>query len=177
MAKKEKKIKPAFSDNLETLINDQGITKKQLAEMIPTSVQTISKACNGIRLTRSMAERIIELFPEYNLAWLMGISELKLKTDVDAAMHKAARAVGEAYVDMETKFYSSICYLSTYAGYKATYANGVLTVNKDHVDYYGGVYTLIRDYETVTVDDLSELKEDIVAFMKYRMKKVIEKGR
>lgn len=166
MAKKDQKIKPDFSKNLETLIEDQGITKKQLAEMIPTSVQTISKACNGVRLTKDKAERIVELFPEYNIAWLIGWSNVKLKADADAAKLNENLAIAEAYLDIENKFFSSICYLSNFAGYKATYNNGALTVKPSYK--YG---------ETVTIDDLSELKEDIVAFMKYRMKKVIEKGR
>ena len=65
-------IKPEYSIHLEELLKEKGLKKQELAAMIHTTPQTISKVCQGIRITRSIAESIVKEFPEYYIGWVLG---------------------------------------------------------------------------------------------------------
>ena len=64
--------KPLFSQRLEELLKDKNLKKQDLAKMLGTTPQTISKACNGIRLSLPLARKIITVYPEYDIGWILG---------------------------------------------------------------------------------------------------------
>lgn len=178
MSKEGRKIKPAYSLNLETLIDEvridgKKITKKQLAKLINTSPQTISKACNGIRLTKETAESIVNLFPDYNIGWLLGYSNLKYKNDVgkmyleQALVSQAARQHQEASLD-------TIARLANDTGFNTFFDGRIMTVEPNE-DLKNQGFSPV----TLTFKDkaLSNLQDDVYAFIKYRFEVIIKRGR
>lgn len=173
MEKTKQIHKPAYSVNLETLLAEQGIKKNALAKQIHTSPQTISKACNGVRLTQSMAESIIKLFPEYNIGWLLGYSTQKLKIDADKVFLKEAEAHQKARQHTET-FFDTIARLGEDVGFE-TYFNGNCMIVEPSTELSEQGYEPV----TLTFQDgkLTDLQDDFVAFIKYRFEVIIKRGR
>ena len=172
MANKDQKLKPAYSVNLEELIREQGITKKELAVRIHTTPQTISKACNGVRLTKGMAESIIALYPQYNIAWLLGYSTIKLRSDAERIFFERAAEHQKARQHTET-FFDTIARLACDLGYETYFNGAALTVEPTEELSEQG-------YKAVTLSfknkNLLDLQEDIASLIKYRMEIVIKRG-
>ncbi len=168
------KIKPEYSINLNTLLKEQNLTGKQLAEMIPTSEQTISKARTGVRLTLDIAKRIQELYPEYNLLWILGRSDAKRNADVKAFFETVRRFEEREAMTRKEDFFSSIVNIAIYCGFGAEYDGTTLVIeDRPTVSLDDSVEGIDLNVET----DCKELIEDVVAFMKYRLQKAIERGR
>lgn len=65
---------------LKILIEEQDTTGTALASDIPVSQQTVSKIINGkANLTDAVADRVIELYPQYRKEWLMGYDDIKTR--------------------------------------------------------------------------------------------------
>lgn len=167
-----KSLKPAYSVNLETLIAEKGITKKELARKIHTSPQTISKACNGIRLTQSMAESIIELYPEYNIGWLLGYTRVKYKAERDKAILKQHEKSLKSWDVQETVF-DTITRLARDVGFEAYFNGSVMTVEPT-------AELLEEGYKEVALtfsdNKLLELQEDVAAFIKYKFLTIVKRN-
>lgn len=172
MEKTKKKDKPQYSVNLEVLIKEQGITKTALADRVHTSVQTISKACNGVRLTKYMAKSIIEEFPEYNEGWLLGYSNLKYKHDVDKLFLEEAEKHQQARQHEETVF-DTIARLAVDVGFNTYFDGSVMTIEPSEELEKQGYKPVALTFRN---GKLLELQEDIEAFMKYRFETIIRRG-
>ena len=172
MSKREPKLKPQYSANLETLIKEQNITKKDLAGMIHTSAQTISKACNGVRLTKPMAESIIKEYPQYNIAWLLGLSGVKYKKDVDAYILQEHTKSVEASSYQET-YYDTVARLARTAGFDAFFNGSVFTIGPSKELAEQGFEEVILSFKNAK---LLEMQEDINAFIKYYFECIIKRG-
>lgn len=179
MNKNNQEVKPAYSKNLEELIKDQGIRKQDLAEKIPTSVQTISKACNGIRLTKSLAERIVELFPQYYIGWLLGYpGSPKYISDLQIQVESEKKQAKQRSVSLNEKFFETISEMCTsyVPGINADYENGSLIIksivfpDEAEDDSYSEVSSILKK------EELQELKKDVIAFLEYRLSKEICKS-
>ena len=163
-----RKDKPTWSRNVEEIITvDLDITKKEFAELIPTSPQTISKACNGVRLSKGLAIRICELYPEYNLAWVLGMSPNKYVADENAAQAAFRQLFEERLMERERRFFEGVFYLADYAGFSCGFDGEKLSIAEN----------ASAEPETFTQNELRELKEDVSAYMKYRVRKLLERGR
>lgn len=173
MQKKNEEIKPAFSRNLNTLLLEQKITGKELAEMIHTSEQTISKARNGIRLTKDLAESIINLFPQYNITWLLGYTQIPTKKESEELIHKAALATVKNAMIKEQDFISGIVYIAKYCGLEAEYNEATLSLH-ERIQYYPD--EAVPGIDLDIASECEELFQDITAFMKYRLQKAIDRG-
>lgn len=174
--KKEQAVKPDYSKNLETLLKEKGLLKKDLAEMVHTSVQTISKACNGVRLSKGLAEDIIALFPEYNISWLLGYSSYKLESDVDLLREQIEKTLlqrSEIQWKKLEGFYEDVASIACYVGFNAEYKDGLFAVEPSYE------MRSKQDYEAIKLranpDEMEELREDIISFMSYRLTKLIKR--
>lgn len=172
MGKKDENPKPAYSVNLETLIAEVGIKKNVLADKIHTSPQTISKACNGVRLTQSMAQSIIDEYPQYNLGWLLGYSTIKFKSDADKAFLRQAELHQKARKHKET-FFDTVARLAEDVGFETYFNGSVLQVEPSKELLEGGFEPVVLTYKN---NELQYLQEDIVAFIKYRFEVLIKRG-
>ena len=82
MGRPKVKINPKWGNNLKTLCAENGISQLTLAEKVSVSQQTISRIIQGRNsLTRDMAERIIDAFPEYRIQWLLGEDDCKTHSE------------------------------------------------------------------------------------------------
>lgn len=89
--------KSSLSENvrasrIKELLKDKGLKRKDLAEMIEVrsrdggittmDPQNLSRCLTSGKVSDKLCRKIIEVFPEYNLEWLLGISNEKKKEDV-----------------------------------------------------------------------------------------------
>ena len=168
------KPKPKYSLNIETLLSEQGLTGKALAAMIPTSEQTISKVRSGIRISMPIARRINELFPEYNLSWILGESDYKTNEEIKQLFDKVHEIEEREAVTKKNDFFSAVANIAVYCGFGAQYDGKTLIIEERPRAYPDD------DVEGINLDvecDCYELIEDLVAFMNYRLQKAIERGR
>ena len=171
---REMQPKPDFSLNLETLLKEQGLTGKKLAALIPTSEQTISKIRSGIRISMPIARKIHELFPSYNLLWILGASEYKTNEDIKHLFEKVHELEERDAVSKKNDFFSAVADIAIYCGFGAQYDGETLVIEERPKAYYDD------DVEGINLNveaDCNELVEDLVAFMNYRLQKAIERGR
>ena len=159
-------LNPVCGKRLKELIRDEGLTQEQLALEIGVSSQTISKACTGKKLTQNIVDKIIERHPEYNAAWLLGYSEHRYLSDVETAIKEWKDIFAEAVIRNRAELTISLASLYRIAGYPTEYDSEGMTITG-------------RDGNKVsfTLDELQEIEEDIFAFLRYRLQKLVEKGR
>ena len=82
MARPKREINPNCGHNLKQLCSEVGITQAALAERIDRTPQTITRIVQGrYALTQDVAERIIAEYPQYRIEWLLGLSDIKTKSE------------------------------------------------------------------------------------------------
>ena len=173
-----KTLKPSYPERLEELLKDKKLTKKELAEMIHTSPQTISKACSGIRLTQATAEDIVNLFPEYNLAWVLGQDNApKYVADIDpdweqkliAMLHKDSSDPEMIAFNEETIYILGLDMVCRGLGYEVDRGHSpddpITFRNKDGTEL------------VLTSEEFEEFTEDLYLFLKLRLNRFMKKGR
>ena len=166
MAINQQKIKPKYSVHLEELIKEQRITKKQLAEMIPTTVQTISKACNGVRLTPDKAQRIIELFPQYRLSWLLGYDDFKTDDDISNFEDN----VNDIANKMEDLLVRSMRAISHLCGY-------YILIDENRIELCpAGNKDVNFKPISINHDIFEEFEEDVINFFSLRLSNLVKRG-
>lgn len=83
MGRKRVEIKPEPAERLKQLCDEENIKQQELAAMICTSPQTISKIINRkSSLTEDNAARIVALYPKYRFEWLMGYDPYKTNAEL-----------------------------------------------------------------------------------------------
>ncbi len=169
MGKKIKKVNPIPGQRLKKILTKEKKTSKWLCEHIYLTPPTVSDIINGrANLTRENAEKVIELFPNYNISWLLGLVGDHLMYAKDAEYNAIPlkafyETIREQHISEDMKLLESI---SKYAGYNAEYICERLVL----IDKNGEV-------SEFSLDQLKELQDDIKAFLQYRLQKLIEKGR
>lgn len=175
-------IKPAFSIHLEELLKEKGLQKKELAAKIYTSPQTISKACQGIRITRPIAESIVKLFPEYYIGWVLGWEgSPKYLKDVQVQIESAEKKARQIVSDLHEQFFDGLALVcnSNIHGAQVEYANGSLTIKSavfpepafpPRIEIEGA-WTPIS--VTLEEDETKALKQEIQAYLNYRLSTLI----
>ena len=95
---------------LKTIIKEQGMTQSALAKKINLSQQSITKIIHeDANLTDDRARDIINLFPQYNLLWLLGQSDNKM---LEEEQHNRAIDSGirlEAPITVLDTAYMNVC--------------------------------------------------------------------
>lgn len=166
MGKKEEEIKPLYSQHVEQLLKEQHITGKQLAKMIHTSEQTVSKMRTGLRLSRNNAELINAHFPQYSVAWLLGLTPHRTEEEHEKGVQALKEIFNEAVIKRRAELTITLASLYDFAGFPTEYNSEGMTVT----DKSGREVTL-------SLEELKELEDDIFAFLRYRLNKLMEKGR
>ena len=159
-------LNPVCGERLKALCKAEGISQEELAGIIGTSSQTISKAAKGKRLTQNIANKITEAFPKYNTPWLLGYSPHMYKSDEETAAQQWKECFDEAVIRRRAELTISLASLYDFAGFPTEYNSEGMTVT----DRSGREVTL-------SLDELKELEDDIFAFLRYRLNKLMEKGR
>lgn len=92
--------KSSLSENvrvsrIKELLKDKGLKQKDLAEMIEVrskdgeiltmEPQNLSRCLTSGKVSEKLCKKIIEAFPDYNLEWLLGYSDLKTQEEKDRA--------------------------------------------------------------------------------------------
>lgn len=180
MGKEIKKVNPICGERLKTILTEKGWKQKELAEALHMTPPTINDIIKGrANLTRDRAEDVIKLFPEYNLSWLLGIDDpvsLLLgqdddyykyavkEEDKDVLLLKATfKSERQKHITAELKALSNLC---KFAGYETECDGETLSI-------------ITGDDKKVSfpIESLREIQEDSKAFLDYRLKKLVEKGR
>lgn len=74
--KKRPPVNPEPGKRVKLLLEKEKMTHERLGELIGMSPQHISRIVNGhATLYEDVARRIIDVFPEYELSWLLGFSD------------------------------------------------------------------------------------------------------
>ena len=101
MPRPKLEINPICGKRLKQVCQEQGITQKQLSKKIHLSEQGISAIVQGnARLTGDMANRVIEVFPQYRVEWLLGYDDMPTEEYVQSykrAMQIRDRLMDEAH--------------------------------------------------------------------------------
>lgn len=73
-------------ERINIMIKEQNISQAQFARSIEMTPENLSRIINRhVNFTETTAERIISYYPEYNLEWLLGYSDLKTQEEKDRA--------------------------------------------------------------------------------------------
>ena len=166
-----KKIKPEQSVRLKSLLDNEDIKQKQLSAMIPISQQTISKIVQGhAPISNSLAERIIELFPQYSLQWLLGYVDDRYMFAEDYAKHmdEITQLFIQNERDKAKYLQRGIEQIAYSCGFEVSYSVGKLTVKPNE--------ELKESGYTESTIELSSFLEDVQAFMTYRLSKAVKRG-
>lgn len=165
----DRQSKPLFSKHLEELLAEKGLRKNQLAKMLNTTPQTISKACNGIRLSKELALEVVRLFPEYNLSWVLGqedsIKYVAYIKDDYCRYEKQYEQIQHALRSNFIEGLITVC--NNVSGFSVTNAPEEMTLE---IAQKG-------TKRAFTYSELDEFQEDVKVFMRFRLNKLMEKGR
>ena len=86
MARKRSEVNTIRGKRLGELLSWHDIDQKDFAEKIGYTKEHISYVINGHRnLTLDAAEKIVKMFPEIRIEWLMGYDDYPTRLDADAA--------------------------------------------------------------------------------------------
>lgn len=154
-----------YSERLRTLIEEENITQKKLAEIIGTTEQTISKAVTGKRMTKRLAREICVAFPRYNVEWLLGYNFPKYAEQNPAdALELLYQIAYNEKVNRSDIIAESLASIASVIGFIAVYQEGRLKItNKD------------LKQATLSSEELEELREDTAALLAYRFNKILKK--
>lgn len=115
MGRKKVKINPECGKRLKIILEEQNITQKNLSEMINLSQQTISQIIQGkATLTAENVDRIISLFPQYNIYWLLGYDKCKTNDEVLSELKLQAKSM----IEKDKEALSAMRSLISFWGYK-----------------------------------------------------------
>ncbi len=152
MGRPRRDIDAERGKRLKTIIEEQKITQKRLAELIHISPETLSNIINGkANLTEDNARRIVDLYPEYSLFWLLGLD--RPKTAIENAQHVIDKA-NTMYRDQKYSAYLRILNdlgydtnLSDTISVHKTESNETVVLSKEEaVLYYEEIQHMIKSY-------------------------------
>lgn len=88
--KRNTEINPIRAERLKTLIEREGITRKEFANRISQAHETVSRILNQKQpLTEGTAQDIIKAFPEYRIEWLLGYEKFVINSDKSNEIREA----------------------------------------------------------------------------------------
>lgn len=78
MSRHKETVDPVRGQRLKQILMNEGITQNQLSKMISLSQQQISLIVRGhTSLTPRVAKKVITVFPNYRIEWLLNFEEEK----------------------------------------------------------------------------------------------------
>ena len=114
MPKPRTEINPIRAERVKIIIarekKKQKITQEKIASMLYMSQQNLSRIVNlKNALTEENARRLIDCFPDYNLAWLLGDSDIMLKQDIQTDIIKKQDATNNAAITLLESALREVC--------------------------------------------------------------------
>lgn len=106
--------KSSFSEEkrvfaIKELLKDKKMKQCKLAEMLGIEPQNLSRClCSG-KVSEKMCQKISDLFPEYNVMWLLGYSEDKLKEDLRKKYVDMRQATSDALIRVLDSALIDVC--------------------------------------------------------------------
>lgn len=130
---------------LKELMQEQGLTQKELAERIGKAQNTVSRLINGKHeLTEVLANIIAEAFPPYNSRWLLGESRHKTIEIVDI----------DTKFDVDNRIKAMVAYMNG-RGYfvdKLDAQDSFPTIDDQRQTRFESGYTFRKGREVVEMD-------------------------
>ena len=175
--KKKQIINPLPGKRLKQLLNETRTTQKQLSAKIFLSQQTISQIVTGAAsLTPSNAQRIVELFPDYSIEWLLGLSDYKNQREKNIENLKKILHDGDL---LETGF----CTLASLKGFEISNPYErmpkILPVEEMMKQFKEGysISNIQGDTCFISVEEMNHLQNDVCDYIEYRLNRWMKKGR
>ena len=170
MSKRKTEINPIRAKRVKYIYDDQGLTQAQFAERIGMSQQNVSKIVNmKIPLTDTIAQVIINEFPQYRLAWLWGVDNFPTEPDRIRAFFKTLQDEGHQMTNC-------IITLARLKRFDVQDPNN--SKNQTIEDFFKSFETAItftRDGKTVTLSlaELNDLENDILDYFEMRLSRLL----
>lgn len=175
--KKKQIINPLPGKRLKQLLNETRTTQKQLSAKIFLSQQTISQIVTGAAsLTPSNAQRIVELFPDYSLEWLLGLSDYKNQKEKNIETFNKIQRDGSS---LEAGFYI----LASLKGFEISNPvermPEIVHVEEMMKQVKEGYSIRNIQGETcfISVEEMNHLQNDVCDYIEYRLNRWMKKGR
>lgn len=172
MARKRSEVNGIRGENLRKVLQYYGMDQKELAEKIGYTKEHISYIVNGRRnLTQEAAERIVSLFPNVNLNWLMGYGGYM---NWEEEVNSVSNEIGKSF-DATAKFRVCLKDFFEYLGYKIEIKCSIFDEKSGYFDHYGEddspCYIVSPDgkREEVTYKELQQIIYNIVSFAKHEL--------
>ena len=92
---------PIRADRIAEFMKREGLTQFALAEKIGTQQQNISRMMNTKKVSETIIQNIIEVYPEYRKEWFFGFDDLPTKKDWYESQRKSRVALLEGQAQAE----------------------------------------------------------------------------
>ena len=174
MGRKRVEIKPEPAERLKQLCEEENIKQQELASLICTSPQTISKIINKkSSLTEDNASRIVALYPKYRFEWLMGYDPYK--TNADLFMGVIADTQKESDMMMlGLQAFASLCGYEISREIPDSCQNDLATVfRKAHAKY-----TISHNEEIakISLEEMNRFQNEICDFVEFKLSRLIKEA-
>lgn len=160
-------------DNLRQVLSSHGMSQSTLADKIGYTPEHVSYIVNGIRnLTLEAAEKVVDLFPDVRLDWLMGYGGYM---NWEAEVAAQAEEIVNAFAKNE-RLENSLKELIECLGYKVFIKLGGLK-HEDGVTYHDDTVESCRivspdgEKEEITYRELQQILYNITSFAKNELSK------
>ena len=157
MSRKKTEINPIRAKRLKALIDEEGLSQTDFADIIHMTQQNVSRIINlKTALTEATASEISSSFPKYSVEWLLGLSDHK--NEAEAFRDNIDKMNQEG--DLLNNAFISLAALSGYRvkrlGYQGESVEEVVSSLYEYVEieHEGKVQTL-------TIEQLNQLENII----------------
>lgn len=163
---KNKELGKIRAKRIKELMAREKITQQKLAEMIGTTQQRLcSNLKNGI-ITETRVNDIHEVFPQYNLDWLLGHGEFATQRDKNIAVLTRSKN------DSNTML-SALIGLAKLSGFKVEVNPNAFGGNVESVfnAVHGNYITFSREGKKVSlsVTDLNRLENKLCDYVEFEL--------
>ena len=98
-----KEVAPAQirADRISAFMKREGLTQYDLAKKIGTQQQNISRMMNTKKVSETIIQSIIDIYPEYRKEWFFGFDDIPTKSDWFESQRKSRIALLEGQAQAE----------------------------------------------------------------------------
>lgn len=163
MGKRRTEINPIRAERVKQIIEREGMTQQDFAKAVHHAQQNISKIINlKNALTEGTAQDIVNVFPKYNLEWLLGYSDVMLKDDLlDSICQANAKRYNDGIAAVRTL--ARLCDIDVSLYYQETGEDDLFIVRTKEK-------TVLVPYPV-----LNDLREDLAALTSSRLNRIVDK--
>lgn len=174
MARKRGEVNKVRGQNLRKVLVHYGMDQKELAEKLHYSKEHISYIINGHRnLTLDIAEKVVDIFPDVHLEWLMGHGGyMNWEEEVNSVSDEISKSF-----DATAKFRVCLKHFFEHLGYKIEIKGSIFNEENGYFDHFGAedspcyVISPEGDREEITYKELQQIIYNITSFAKHELSK------